>query len=129
MDNSFRTVYLAGKITGDNLYAAKFQYAAKKLEGAGFVVINPAILPEGFEYNAYMRMTIAMLDECEAACFLPDWVDSKGAMMEYGRAAAKGKHIFMFEDWEKTVNGKMHVNNYHECNLYTNGKRRAASIV
>ena len=38
-------VYLAGKITGDTRYRAKFRDAAKVLEAAGYVVLNPAILP------------------------------------------------------------------------------------
>lgn len=96
-----KTVYLAGKITGDPYYKLKFYEAAAKLEADGLIVVNPAVLPaEGFEYAAYMRMSSAMLDECEAVCFLPDWKESHGAMYEYGRARAKGKEIFTFEDWE-----------------------------
>lgn len=94
-----KRVYLAGKITGDPLYRSKFYDAAKTLKEAGFNVLSPAILPDGFTYEAYMRMTTAMLDECEAACFLPDWRESKGAMYEYGRAAAHNKEIFFFEEW------------------------------
>lgn len=71
------TVYLAGKITGDPEYRAKFERAQRKLENSGFIVINPAGLPsEGFAYEAYMRMSGAMLAECDAVCFLPDWMDS-----------------------------------------------------
>lgn len=95
------TVYLAGKITGDPYYRSKFHDAACALAAAGFIVVNPAKLPsEGFTYEAYMRMSGAMLDECAAACFLPDWKDSKGAMYEFGRATAQGKDIFFFEDWK-----------------------------
>lgn len=94
------TVYLAGKITGDPFYRSKFYEAQKKLEAGGFVVVNPAILPsEGFSWEAYMRMSSAMLDECDAACFLPDWIDSKGAMYEFGRATAQGKRVFLFAAW------------------------------
>lgn len=35
-------VYIAGKITGDRRYRAKFREAAKALEEAGHVVLNPA---------------------------------------------------------------------------------------
>lgn len=102
MQADFKTVYLAGKITGDPFYQLKFHDAARALTAAGLAVVNPALLPsEGFCYGAYMRMSSAMLDECEAACFLPDWIDSDGAMSEYGRAKAKGKHIFMFSDWKE----------------------------
>ena len=40
-------VYIAGKITGDRRYRAKFREAAKALEEAGHVVLNPATLPDG----------------------------------------------------------------------------------
>lgn len=95
------TVYLAGKITGDPFYRSKFFDAARKLEAAGFAVVNPAMLPaEGFTWEAYMRMSSAMLDECAAACFLPDWIDSRGATFEFGRAAALGKRVFLYAAWQ-----------------------------
>lgn len=95
------TVYLAGKITGDPSYFSKFYEAQKKLEAGGFIVVNPALLPSsGFSWEAYMRMSSAMLDECAAACFLPDWIDSKGATYEFGRATARGMRVFLFAAWE-----------------------------
>lgn len=67
-----RTLYLAGKITGDPYYFTKFYNAQKKLEEGGFIVVNPALLPaEGFTWEAYMRMSGAMLAECAEVCFLP----------------------------------------------------------
>ena len=99
-----KTVYLAGKITGDPQYKKKFFRAAHELTAAGFVVLNPAMLPpSGFEYAAYIRMSAAMLDECEAACFLSDWKDSEGAVSEHRRAAAQGKEIFFFEEWRQKL--------------------------
>lgn len=94
------TVYLAGKITGDPFYKSKFYEAARELTAAGFIVLDPAMLPaQGFTWEAYMRMSSAMLEECAAVCFLSDWTESRGATWEYGRAAATGKRIFMFEEW------------------------------
>lgn len=104
MTQEVKTVYLAGKITGDNYYWSKFNEAERELEAAGFVVLNPAMLPgKGFTYEAYMRMSSAMLDECDAVCFLPDWVESKGAMYEFGRATARGIEVFFYEGWKKSV--------------------------
>ena len=95
------TVYLAGKITGDPFYRSKFYEAARELEAAGFSVVNPATLPaEGFSWEAYMRMSSAMLDECAAACFLPDWIESRGATYEFGRATAQGKRVFLYAAWK-----------------------------
>lgn len=97
-----KTVYLAGKITGDPFYRSKFYEAQKKLEKGGFIVVNPALLPsEGFAWEAYMRMTDAMLNECAEVCFLPDWKESKGAKYEFGEAIAQNKPFFFFEDWER----------------------------
>ena len=87
-----RTLYLAGKITGDPYYFTKFYNAQKKLEEGGFIVVNPALLPaEGFTWEAYMRMSGAMLAECAEVCFLPDWKESKGAKYEFGEAIAQDK--------------------------------------
>ena len=40
-------VYIAGKITGDQGYQAKFRRAAAGLRMCGNIVLNPAELPEG----------------------------------------------------------------------------------
>jgi nucleoside 2-deoxyribosyltransferase len=94
------TVYLAGKITGDPGYFLKFYEAKKVLEAAGYIVLSGILLPgKGFEWEQYIRMTAAMLEECETACFLPDWKESRGAMYEYGRATARGKRIMLYEEW------------------------------
>ena len=96
------TVYLAGKITGDPYYFTKFYNAQKKLEEGGFIVVNPALLPaEGFTWEAYMRMSGAMLAECAEVCFLPDWKESKGAKYEFGEAIAQNKPFFFFAEWER----------------------------
>lgn len=98
------TVYLAGRITGDPYYRSKFYAAQSALEEAGFAVVNPATLPEGFSWEVYMRMTGAMLKECSAVCFLPDWTESRGAKYEYGEAVAHGKRVFFFAEWEAARN-------------------------
>ena len=103
-----RTIYLAGKITGDPNYLDKFADAKWVLEAYNkdAVVLSSAILPrEGFSYEAYIRMSRAMLDECVWVYFLPDWVDSDGAQAEYGRAVAKGKQVCLFTDIEESVRG------------------------
>ena len=102
--SEFKTVYLAGQITGDPKYQSKFRAAAQMLGLKGYTVLNPAILPpDGFEYAAYIRMTVAMLVECEAVCFLPCWKHSSGARDEYELARAMGKVIFHYEDWRQSL--------------------------
>jgi len=95
------TVYLAGKISGDPYFWMKFNKAQRELEEAGYIVLNPANQPQGLSYEAYIRMSRAMQDECQAVCFLPDWTESNGAHGEYGRAVAKGQTIFFYEEWKR----------------------------
>lgn len=55
-------IYIAGKIAGDRRYRAKFREAAKALEAAGHVVLNPATLPEwcGVEINTMEELEKAV---------------------------------------------------------------------
>ena len=77
-----KKVYLSGKITGDIGFKKKFKEAEQKLKAKGHKVMNPAILPEGFEYEEYMAICFAMIDQCNILAFLPDWEDSPGAKRE-----------------------------------------------
>lgn len=89
-------IYIAGKIDGDKRYRAKFREAAKTLEAAGHVVLNPAILPDGLEQADYMRICLAMLDTADLAVFLPDYQESKGAMVEWGYCQRIGKDCALY---------------------------------
>ena len=91
-------LYLAGKITGDPNYKCKFGSAAGELRKIGYSVMNPAMLPDGFEYNEYMHVCKAMIEVCDAVVLMPDWTESDGAKMEYGHAAAIGKRITTMYD-------------------------------
>lgn len=89
-------IYIAGKIAGDRRYRAKFRDAAKNLEAMGHVVLNPAILPDGLNQADYMRICLAMLDTADLAVFLPDYHDSKGAMVEWAYCQRIGKDCAMY---------------------------------
>lgn len=89
-------IYIAGKIDGDKRYRAKFREAAKTLETAGHVVLNPATLPDGLEQADYMRICLAMLDTADLAVFLPDYQESKGAMVEWGYCQRIGKDCALY---------------------------------
>ena len=62
-------IYIAGKIAGDRRYRAKFREAAKAMEAAGHVVLNPATLPDGLTDGDYMRICMAMVDAADLAVF------------------------------------------------------------
>ncbi len=84
-------VYIAGKITGDENYKAKFKATADKLAKCGHIVLNPAVLPAGMEQADYMRICMAMLDSADYAVFLPDYQQSEGAMIEWNYCQRVGK--------------------------------------
>lgn len=83
-------VYIAGKITGDQGYQAKFRRAAG-LRMCGNIVLNPAELPEGMTAADYMRICFAMIDAADRVIFLPDAEDSAGARLERAYCEYIGK--------------------------------------
>lgn len=50
-------IYIAGKLTGDPYYKAKFARAAADIADAGHTPINPALQPEGMSNADYMRIS------------------------------------------------------------------------
>ena len=85
--------YIAGKITNNPNFKQQFAEAEKQLLQEGHHVMNPAILPYGFEYEDYMTVCFAMIDVCEALYMLDGWTESPGANREHGRAKTIGKRI------------------------------------
>lgn len=90
-------IYLAGKITGDPDYKEKFASAARMLaeQEPGCVVLNPAELPAGMSQKDYMQLCTQMLFAADAAAFLPDWMCSRGACIEYEICVYIGKSVMM----------------------------------
>lgn len=89
--------YIAGKITGDPNYHAKFNTGQQALEYEGYIVINPADLPEGMRPAHYMRVCFAMIDIADVVAFLPDWQDSRGAILEHDYCEYVGKQTMYLE--------------------------------
>lgn len=88
-----KKVYIAGKISGDPDYKNKFKKAAEGLERLGYIPLNPADHPENMSAADYMRLSFAMIDISDAVYFLPDWVNSKGARVEFNYCVYIGKKI------------------------------------
>lgn len=86
-------VYIAGKITGNPGYKEQFAAVEKELRTQGHTTMNPAVLPDGFEHQEYMRVCFSMIDVCDAVFFLANWQDSIGATMEHNYAELIGKAI------------------------------------
>lgn len=86
-------IYIAGKITDDPNYRAKFAKAEKQLANQGHSVMNPAVLPDGFKYDEYFPICFAMISTCDAIFLMRDWKDSAGAIRERTYAELSGKRI------------------------------------
>ena len=91
-------VYLSGKITGDSNYRQKFSTMTEELLSYGYVVFNPAVLPDGFEYSDYMALDLLILSRCDAIFLLRDWKKSSGARLEYEEAKRLGLQVLTEDD-------------------------------
>ena len=88
-----KKVYIAGKITGESNFKEIFKRAENKFIRQGVIVMNPAELPSGFDYEDYMKVCFAMIDVCDGVHFLSNWQDSEGAKREYNYALATKKTL------------------------------------
>lgn len=86
--------YIAGKINGLEDYKEKFKKAEDKLVSEGHICMNPAILSEGFPYEAYMPICCSIIDQCESIYMLKNWKNSRGARVERAYAEATNKQIY-----------------------------------
>lgn len=89
--------YIAGPISGRPDYRDYFAKAEQMLTERGAKVMNPAVLPEGFGWEDYMEITLAMLRACDVIVMLPGWEESKGATIEYKTALESGKLVLLFD--------------------------------
>lgn len=82
-------VYVAGPMSGLPEFNRPAFFAAEAyLKAQGALVMNPAVLPDGWDHASYMRIAIPMMMTCDAVAFLPGWHSSDGALREYTRARA-----------------------------------------
>lgn len=90
-------IYISGKITGTTDYIQRFESAEKALSKY-YTVINPAKvnaqLPKETVWEEYMKMSMCMLEMCNAIYMLKGWKDSKGAILEHEFAKSKNYKIF-----------------------------------
>ena len=89
-----KIVFLSGAITGVDGYKQIFADAEQRLLEQDCTVLNPAVLPpSGLEWEAYLRITKAMLREAEVVYVLQNWEHSRGVKEEINLAAHLGKEI------------------------------------
>ena len=94
-------IYIAGRITGDPTYRVKFFQAAKAVEELGHVPLTPSILPNGLTQADYMRICLSMIESADLVLFLPDYVESQGAMVEWSYCRKTEKPCDTYTEWMK----------------------------
>ena len=96
-------IYISGAITGTDNFMERFAKAEKELTEQGYSVVNPAKvnaqLPSDTNHEDYMKMSLCMLDMCDAIYMLNGWSKSCGANRELGFAMAKNKKIIFEKEF------------------------------
>lgn len=114
-------IYIAGKITGDPNYKAKFEKAAEAYRQKGYVVLTPSWMPQGMQPADYMRICFAMIDTADVVAFLPGYETSPGAQVELQYCFYVDKDVKLPECKHKTLTYE--GNDVYVCNQC--GKRVA----
>ena len=89
-----KIIFISGAITGIDGYRKIFADAERWLLEQDCTVLNPAVLPpSGLEWEAYLRITTAMLREADVVYVLQNWERSRGVKEEVELAERLGKEI------------------------------------
>ncbi len=89
-----QVVYLSGKISNDPDFKRKFKEWEMHVFSLGArKVLNPAHLPDGWDYDEYMEHCMVMVRRCDVIALLPCWSASKGAQAESAYAFSIGKQV------------------------------------
>lgn len=94
--------YLSGAISSDEHYREKFTNAEHVLRSLGFAVCNPVDTKAkgDKDWAYYMKKDIQKLLKCDGIMLLPDWLESRGAKLEYVIAEELG---LMVLDYDKVI--------------------------
>ena len=100
-------IYISGKISGLPLEEPhqRFDDAEALLESIGFDVVNPMKkdLPDAASWKEHMVQDISLLLDCDAIYMMDNWVESRGAGIEYD-IAKRLDLDFYFESIVRTDN-------------------------
>lgn len=90
-------VYISGPITGVKDYDQIFKSAHKNLESIGKDVLDLVDMTKDLtvqlEYETYMKIAFALIDDADEIYMLKGWERSAGANRELGYAIGKGKKV------------------------------------
>jgi hypothetical protein len=96
-------LYLSGPITGIENYKEAFASARQKLENAGFSVCDPTTFDfnEDVPWVEAMKYDIRRMLQCDGVAVLPNWRESKGAIIEARLAKDLGIKTEPVSEWLK----------------------------
>lgn len=113
-------IYLSGPITSQPLEDARriFESAEEFVAKLGHTAVNPmrnGLSPES-PWEEHMKRDLAMLLECDTICMLPNFRESKGAMLELDVAIALGMGVLKYTPpfWYNASLAEKHLNDIIE---------------
>jgi hypothetical protein len=91
-------IYISGPISGldEGKVKTNFDDAEEFLTSVGMIPVNPNNIPDGPDWNYFMRESIKLLMDVEAIFMLDGWNNSKGSQIERYLA----KHLDMIVMYE-----------------------------
>lgn len=91
-------IYISGKISGEPTAPCtiKFGTMQKCIENLGHQAVNPleVCMEPGINWHEAMRKDIKALMDCDAIYCLPDYIHSRGALLEQQIAIALDMPVF-----------------------------------
>ena len=114
-----KKIYLSGPITSLPLEDARriFESAEEFVTKLGHTAFNPmksGLSPES-TWEEHMKKDLAMLLECDTICMLPNFRESKGAMLELDVAMTLGMGVLRYTPafWYNPSLAEKHLNEYN----------------
>ena len=92
----YLTIFIAGKITGDEKYKSKFhlaKFAIRELYPEAAIISPTDIELFNMEYEDCLDITKKIIEHCDLIIMLNDWQESNGAKIEHEYAQSLNKKI------------------------------------
>jgi hypothetical protein len=98
-------IYISGRITGDRDYRKKFLDAGNRLKNAGHHPLSPVTpVSDCIDWQSAMRGALRTMMLSDGVALLPDWSESKGAMIEASLAQEVGIPVKPIGEWTEGNN-------------------------